>query len=103
MTERKDLLAPVRELLSEPERWCKQYMALTDDGALVGSVERRAARWCLMGAVRKAYELESEGLILDELRRRLDVPSVSAWNDAADRTHADIMALLEAPFYGEST
>lgn len=96
-----DLLAPLRELLSVPERWTKRAAARGKSGRLVYAAGRAAVCWCLIGGM---VRTETYTAAMEEIRRRVgrrgEIYGVTDFNDDDDTTHADIVELLREPFYG---
>jgi hypothetical protein len=108
-----DLFAPIRELLSSPEKWTKGAYARDALGHHVSVFADEAAQRCLIGAVCAAHNpLQGtvNELCTTELQRRLqleplsddDVASVAGYNDLPTTTFEDIQRLLAEPFYGPS-
>lgn len=87
-----ELLRGVRELLAVPERWTKKAFARTATGTICNDTQDVAVAWCIRGA---AYRL---GLGHDEFcSSMLYSPNdLSRWNDAPERTHAEVLARLDA-------
>jgi hypothetical protein len=85
-----------RELLADPVRWCQGAIARDAAGKSSETWNPRAVAWCVLGAVRKVYPqglAEFQRLAKTLAARGFD--SVSEWNDAPERTHAEVLALLE--------
>lgn len=77
----------VWKLLEDPERWCQGDNAVDAKGYPVPPSSDRATRWCLRGAVRKVYPNDWQSVV------RL-TPCIH-WNDAPERTHAEVIALCK--------
>lgn len=88
----RDVLVKARELLAEPGRWTQETAARDAAGLPVGATSDAAVCWCLIGALDAVRDGTTA---LAQLRRTLGCSSVSAWNDAPERTHADVLALLD--------
>jgi formate hydrogenlyase subunit 6/NADH:ubiquinone oxidoreductase subunit I len=108
-----DLFAPIREMLSSPEKWTQRAYARNDDGQVVSMFDRDATRRCLVGALCTVYcPVDAVGvneLCTVELQRRLqltldylDTIPLSDFNDDPNTVFADIQCLLAEPFYGPS-
>lgn len=80
----------VYELLADPASWTKGEFARNANGYPVLSRSNEACCWCLAGAVNVCYENNLE--IRDMLKTRLGT-YISIWNDAPERTHADVINL----------
>jgi hypothetical protein len=94
-----DLIA-VRELLSAPERWTKGYGARNSEGTPVDSFSPDACCWCLVGACARVTEANEAGNSgrFDVLRASLRPkagPCLVRLNDAPERTHAEILAVID--------
>lgn len=84
------------ELLEKPESWTQGYYARTAINYMVYPAnDSDAAKWCTMGAVQKCYGYT--GITHDLIKRIEDRigRSVAAWNDATERTHSEVVALLK--------
>ncbi len=51
-----ELLKKLRKLLEKPERWTKGEYAKDTDGYRVGSCEKEAACFCLLGGIRRVVD-----------------------------------------------
>jgi hypothetical protein len=95
MTDLEALYA-VRALLSVPERWTQYASARDRDGYRVVNDYDGAACWCLGGAIdkvaRPSYRRICE-LLEAELPPR--VGTIIQFNDDSERSHADILALID--------
>lgn len=87
----------IRELLSDESKWTQGHLALRADGLDTAVEVDDAIRFCLYGAVERCYgpfgvlrSHEIYGRIIDDLRT-----DPVRWNDAPDRTFADVRALVE--------
>lgn len=102
-----DLLAPIRELLADPTHWCKHDLARDSDGLPAFYDSPEATSWCLAGATYRCYPGKRDRTMIQaELINRIkklhhEDPSwlidVALFNDAPQRTHEEIMRLLEEP------
>ncbi|RJQ27111.1 hypothetical protein C4577_02200 [Candidatus Parcubacteria bacterium] len=78
MTEYKT----VYELLEDPNRWCKQYMALNSKLNPTGCRNEDAICWCGMGAIIKVYKTQDEiDKIIDKVCKEVGHRSITYWND----------------------
>jgi hypothetical protein len=93
------VLREARGLIDTPEKWIKGWFHCDDGG-----------RYCVLGAVYEgARKLGAEGLTyraVDALGhaifgRPVDC-SISAWNDALERTHADVLAAIDTAIAEEA-
>lgn len=89
-----ELLTRVREKLARPEAWTKGAHARNADGRVVRRSSPVATCWCLAGAA-----LNVGGGIESASRLRMLLglePGLPDWNDAPERTHAEVLARLDA-------
>jgi hypothetical protein len=61
------------ELLSSPERWCKESPAEDLQGNRIQAFDPRAVKWCALGAIQKTYPYSQWGEVMDSLLRALSV------------------------------
>jgi hypothetical protein len=84
--------------LIEPEgRWVQGFWATTKRGRAIGYEEANAACWCAVGAlmrVSRSAPLDLWYPTRDALERVIDHQSIPGWNDAPDRTQAEVVAAL---------
>ena len=84
--------------LIEPEgAWTQGEFALNADGEITGLSEFRGAAvcWCALGAINKASAGDDSLEDVAELiLRNLVVRLVDEWNDAPERTQAEVVAKL---------
>jgi len=85
----------IRELLSDELTWTKGASGRTREGfsCLPDSVD--AVRWCLSGAVERCYEGRLGIPIFGRIERALAMGEVMDWNDAPERTFAEVKALVD--------
>jgi hypothetical protein len=91
----------IKELLANPKNWTKgQYCKRKDGGPVVTSLsyfpEETSPEthcYCLHGAVYFCYpEINERSKVQTELLFNLG--RISAWNDAPERTHAEVLELV---------
>ena len=84
------------ELLARPESWTQGDFSRDKEGRSARSRPEEQCSWCLMGALMKCYpQFSSRMVITDLLRDKAGCASLSYWNDAPERTHAEVLALLK--------
>jgi hypothetical protein len=91
-------LEAARSLIDTPEKWCRGVLRLyANDG--------KACAWCMMGAVchisQGAHFYERYPSTVRFLKDAIGCDSVSIWNDAPERTHADILAAFDRAIESE--
>jgi hypothetical protein len=91
----RDQLQAVYALIERPEAWIQQRYAADSDGAPVPEDSPKAKRWCLHGACIRVG-------IVDDYDKKADAlglgrnASIAGFNDAPERTHAEVLALLRS-------
>lgn len=98
----KEILTGARELIATPESWTKGVFARDASGAKVASSNLQAVCWCLKGALSVAATAccmgdEFEPLMDAEvlLEKLLGGRPVALWQDETQRTHEEVIALLD--------
>jgi len=84
----------IRELLATPENWTQGVYARNSGQWPCSVRDIDACCWCLHGAAVYCYQKIAERLFILE-KIGAEVKNISAYNDAPDRTHAEILALVE--------
>lgn len=84
----------IKELLREPKNWTQGEAARDADGHRVTANSPSAVCFCIIGAASKCYGFGNHYKIVDDLFWELGMRP-SAWNDNRDRTHAEVLALVE--------
>ncbi len=83
----------VYELLDSPEKWTQGAFARTADGDEKDHTDKDAVSFCLLGAIRKCYpSLYQRVDVLAKVRTILP-DGMTIWNDADNRTHAEVLNL----------
>ena len=100
------LVKAVREKLSKPEAWTRGEMARDIDGEEIWPWRVEAVAWSLGGAIRWALnwvnvEDRPTTTALAQALGFVDLRAADDWNDAPERTHADILERLDAVLKGE--
>lgn len=89
----------VRALLEAPERWTQGYFARDAAGQECVSKDPAAQCWCIVGAMVRlgSDDPRPDVEFINVLKAHLGPAgrSLSMWNDAPGRTHADVLALLD--------
>ncbi len=83
------------ELLDSEEKWCKGSNAKDENGIAVIPESPRAIKWCLVGAVYKTRPFDTVWEDIEKLRAHLGLV-ISDYNDAPERTFAEVRAALLA-------
>jgi hypothetical protein len=94
------VLVRARELIANDQRWCKHSFARGWLGIPVPVRSVFVRRYCALGAIMRAgREL---GLPVEDAKQALEwqtVGGLAHWNDAAWRTHVDVLAAFDAALY----
>ena len=90
----------VKELLTDESKWIKEWFAMSERGRYVPPNSRLACKWCLRGAIRRCYEVVDNlytDNVVDVEQKVVNVigMSIPKWNDAPERTFADVKKLVE--------
>lgn len=96
------------ELLDSKEKWLQRQYARDAEGGLVHSTSSKAACFCTIGAVNRAYLGDDTGWNDGRYDTRCDAMyklsnhietnfhcGVAAWNDAKERTYEEVVSLLK--------
>jgi hypothetical protein len=86
-------LLRMRELLATPDRWTQGVLAKDANGAPVSCDSDRASCWCFVGASFGAKIAPLEVAYLAEAMS--PYAHWATWNDAPERTHADVLDLID--------
>ena len=85
----------VKDILTDDSKWAKGHQAYDAYLYPCNYDSPYATKWCLAGAVCKAYnQTQLINSVIDKLWRRLS-GSPTCWNDAAERTFPEVIALVE--------
>lgn len=90
----------IKELLTDESKWIKHNTALTAVGSSCAPTDPDAVKWCLYGAFLKCYRswyehLTIERTLIDAINSTSKSIRISNWNDAPERTFAEVKALVE--------
>lgn len=87
----------VKELLSDESKWTQRTYAKDANGEGVMWCVPEAVCWCLHGAIAKCYrgDFDRYERILGDFRRKVGLGDLWGWNDAPERTFAEVKALVE--------
>ena len=85
----------MKELLSDPSKWTQRVNARNSNGIPTLSFASNAVCFCLYGAMCRCYPNEEErSRVQRELHSNVPLRNVAAWNDAPERTHAEVLELV---------
>jgi len=92
-----------REIIADEKNWCKEYFAVDSKGEEIWGNDPKACSWCIGGALSRAFRegrdcLEKRravSMALDAVYDQLQQDELlTKWNDAPERTHAEVLKLL---------
>ena len=89
-------LKAIRESILDENRWTRNYFALDDSGKPVGTNDKTAVRFCLVGAILKTVSPFSHKylLIYHNLRKNIGL-STSLYEFNDERGHKAVIDLLD--------
>lgn len=96
-----ETLRRARALIERPEAWTKAADARLEDGRATLATSPNAVCWCSVGAIEAAV---SPGGYRPRLYHEATEffrsaaggpPRITFWNDAPERTHADVLAAFD--------
>jgi hypothetical protein len=96
------------ELLNSAEAWCQESPAKDRQGNKLQALNPRAVKWCVLGAIQRAYPVSQWGGAMDRLLRALSVSetglaqmnesdkacSLMEWNDNRRNSFLDVRQIL---------
>lgn len=87
------------ELLADPKAWTKGKGACDANGHPIDPESRWAVAWCVLGAAWRCYGgdpalYERHARYVEAFREETH-GALDLWNDAPERTHAEVIALLQ--------
>lgn len=83
----------IYELLTDRRKWTRYRLAVDRRGLDIGARDKRAVRWCLVGALDRCYAGREGERIECLLRAALRPQSIPDWNDRA--TFRQVRALVK--------
>jgi hypothetical protein len=97
-----EILRRAKERIGTPDRWCKGVLARDARGSIASTDEDAACQWCASGAilaetgkVDSTTRLNSTCTVWDAFRAAGIPYSIPAWNDAPERTHAEVLSAFD--------
>ena len=93
------VIESVRDLLSDEDKWCKNYAALNAQGIEVHAKHSGACKWCLTGAIVYATPDGTDPYYALKSLRTLAYSytgssGLTDFNDRQETTHKDLMGFL---------
>lgn len=86
----------VRELFTDESKWTQGHAARNEKGERVWYKSPEACCWCLVGAINKCYVPAIRPEIFEKISDYINSRAgISVWNDAPERTFAEVKALVE--------
>ncbi len=94
----RDILIAARKLIERPTAWVQGTDALDKVGNEVSPYSRAAVRLCPQAALLRAADttdIQVGVRARDRFRSVISCLSIPRWNDAPERTHADVLAAFD--------
>ncbi len=95
-----EVLKLARDLISTPDKWIKDEFALDSDGDVVDEISENAVCFCSYGAFNRVllmynvHTYDAKNVLTDIIKTQ-GYNSIVQWNDAPERTHADVLATFD--------
>lgn len=77
----------IHEMITE-ESWCRESMALDEDGMERCAQSPKAVCWCSLGWLEKTYGLDSVEKHIFSAQNQIAL--ITDWNDASERTFEEV-------------
>lgn len=91
-----DILKLARSLLTPPSAWTKDWEARDFSRRTTSALDPEAVCWCAAGAIwRAGAKAEDPSWEAEKLLREVVGDSIPEWNDAAERTHPQVLAAFD--------
>jgi hypothetical protein len=99
-----EILTKARDLLSKEGAWCQGYFAKTKKGKLIESRSKRAASFCMLGAIQRFDNQCQFGLWNPEWYQakkyvasaiRTSIDNIASWNDKPKRTQEQVIKAFD--------
>lgn len=95
MTQLLDDLIAARALIDAPEKWTQGVYARDADGEELGFCDDSSVCFCVEGAIYTAINRGHSSAVDTAMAALMSmspcIQNLAQWNDAPDRTHADVM------------
>jgi len=91
-----ETLALARAKINTPEKWTQRVFARDSAGRQCGDGSPDARCWCLLGALNSLYApyFVCPDTVLRYVHLAIGDDPIDAWNDAAGRSHHEVLAAL---------
>ena len=97
----REVLEKARELIATPERWTQRVVAARTPCSIfeIQPSDPTATCWCSIGAILAVqginrYDQDRSGAC-EAMRRECNWEYLADWNDAEDRTHAEVLEAFD--------
>ena len=97
--ETRAVLLAAADLIEPEGAWCKIYSARDAKGKSVRASSSKACSWCILGSITRAQAASHSsqwGKTIAAVTVVLGNRSIAEWNDAPERTQAEVVAALRA-------
>lgn len=85
----------LQELFADPKRWTQGTMARSITGTPVETASLRAVSFCILGGIKKCYDVEDSYTAADKVLARVGNQTITAWNDQPERTIEHVQRLVK--------
>lgn len=86
----------VQDILTDESKWTRGSYARGVSGRTVDYLGKSAVCFCLMGAIMRAASTETEQKeMYMAVNLKLNHRGIEGWNDAPERTFAEVRGLIE--------
>jgi hypothetical protein len=90
-----EILSAAADLIEPEGAWTKGQFSRDKEGFYSATSGRKAVCWCALGAIKRtAPDTEAAMAARDCLKSITSSVSVADWNDAPERTQAEVVAKL---------
>lgn len=86
------------EFLDSEDKWCQGYWAKDANNIYVDTLDSKACRWCLGGAMYKVSRLDKT-FDYEDVKSKVSKyvgGNIPLWNDAIERTFEDVKTMMNA-------
>ena len=104
MTTTLEILRAARAKIERPECWTKGELARDAAGNSVTPDSAEAVCWCPVGAIHASTLIGHERFCARHvIVNAIDSLNIGGWNDAPERTHAEVLAAFDAAIAAEAS
>lgn len=90
-----EVLIAARARIATPDRWCQGAYWRGANGEVVESYGSDCVSCCSLGALHSVGDSDEARQYLREANAKVPCWNLAVWNDAPDRTHAEVLAAFD--------